>query len=249
MEELIFNEQEKTEQINDRRSDSGGIWFICFLPLLGLFLQNFVISAVSGAFLWAAVAVLEVLGCVLDYRSISRQELYAEKVSGLIRWAWISPVYVYRREKALGKEVYKAFMLGAFIFAAVTLNGFTAGLRYNTDNMPELIKSTAVQSLDNFSGSIPSMIGDVTESYLGEDARWQCTKKGKTFTVTCKGDHEGSEVEIEFKVVHDGFVFESFKVSSIKADGKKLKGDDYEQVMKEIFIPETLTDDSSSNAE
>ena len=35
--------------------NNGLIWFICFVPLIGLFLENYANSATAGAFLWIPV--------------------------------------------------------------------------------------------------------------------------------------------------------------------------------------------------
>ena len=42
--------------------NNGLIWFICFVPLIGLFLENYANSATAGAFLWILVPLF-MIGC------------------------------------------------------------------------------------------------------------------------------------------------------------------------------------------
>ena len=42
--------------------NNGLIWFICFVPLIGLFLENYANSATAGAVLWILVPLF-MIGC------------------------------------------------------------------------------------------------------------------------------------------------------------------------------------------
>ncbi|MBQ8107463.1 MAG: hypothetical protein IJ129_01805 [Ruminococcus sp.] len=234
------------EDNTNQYSSSGRIWFVCFLPLIGLFLQNYAVSAAAGAFLWAGVVISGVLCCLADARSLQRQEVpYSRELN---KWAALTPVYVYKREKLLGRERYKALMLAAFVFAALTMNGFTKGLALDNDSMPVMTQRSYVQDLDNFSGSSPDMIGDVIEDYLGKEANWHCTHKGDVYTVTVSGEHDGEDMEILFTLEHDGFVYKAFYVSDILKNGKSVKKDEqaYKDLMMEIFLHESSADEDSS---
>lgn len=225
---------------------NGIIWYVCFLPLLGLFLENFAISKWAGIFLWAAVVFIMILCCFLDYRAIRKMNPDSFGTDQLKKWIWLAPVYVYKREKFCMRETYKAIMLGVFCMAAVILNGFTQGLAVHEGNISVLLSNSYVQNLDNFSGSSPNIIGEQLESYLGEDIEWDCTKDGDEYTAVCSGSYDGKKIEVYFVVVHDGFTYQSCKISQIVVDGKVLEGDEYTQAMREIFIPETEEDTSSA---
>ena len=40
--------------------NNGLIWFICFVPLIGLFLENYANSATAGAVLWILVPLFSI---------------------------------------------------------------------------------------------------------------------------------------------------------------------------------------------
>jgi hypothetical protein len=225
---------------------NGIIWFICFLPLLGLYLENYAVSKWVGIFLWTAVVLLMIVCCVLDYRQVERLNSGDAGLSRLKKWVWLAPVYVFKREKFYMRDTYKSIMLGVFCMAALMLNGFTQGMAVNENSMEDIITNSYVQVLDNFSGSSNNVIGDMLDSYLGEDTEWSCTKSGDEYTAVCSGTHDGKPVEISFVIEHDGFTYLSCRISQIKTDGKVLEGDQYKSALAEIFLNQS--DDSSDSS-
>ncbi len=223
--------------------NNGFIWFLCFVPLLGLFFENYAVSRTAGIFLWIMVLLFMLAATAADYVQLKNAQL---DVRRLTAWLWLTPVYIYKREKLCGYELYKAIMCGFFIVAALALNGFTQSIRIDEDYMTVSAQSSYVQSLDNFSGSSGKIIGDCIESYLGENAEWNCTKDGYNWTVTVNGSHRNSDYSISFLIVYDGFTYRSFKISDVTKDGKSLSDDDFTNVCKEIFI-DTDTDNGSSD--
>lgn len=169
--------------------ESGSIWFVCFLPLLGLFLENFAVSKWAGAFLWVSVIILMPVCCAADLRRIKKLETDGRSIKKLEKSVLLAPLYVYRREKYCMRETYKAIMLVVFSMAAVIMNGFTQGLSVHEGSVPVLLRNTYVQNLDNFSGSSQNVIGEQLEEYLGEDAEWDCKKSGDVYTAVCSGVH------------------------------------------------------------
>ncbi|MBO5448434.1 MAG: hypothetical protein J5994_03800 [Ruminococcus sp.] len=227
--------------------ESGSIWFVCFLPLLGLFLENFAVSKWAGAFLWVSVIILMPVCCAADLRRIKKLETDGRSIKKLEKSVLLAPLYVYRREKYCMRETYKAIMLVVFSMAAVIMNGFTQGLSVHEGSVPVLLRNTYVQNLDNFSGSSQNVIGEQLEEYLGEDAEWDCKKSGDVYTAVCSGVHNGKETEISFSVEHDGFTYIGCKVESISIDGEKLKDNEYSDALTEIFIPEAAEESSSED--
>ena len=55
--------------------NNGLIWFICFVPLIGLFLENYANSATAGAFLWILVPLF-MIGCSIASGYCSRLFMY-----------------------------------------------------------------------------------------------------------------------------------------------------------------------------
>lgn len=228
------------------KAENGIIWYICFLPLLALFLENYAANKWAGIFLWAATAVMLIISCCYDCKRLEKGEIDTSSIRG---WVWFAPVYVYRREKMLGRETYKGIMLAVFLLAALFMNGFVKGLSVDEDSLPEMIENSYVQNLDNFSGVSSNIIGKQLEEYLGKDCKWDCTKKGDIYTVVCTGKHGKKNISVSFEVEHDGFAFLGCEVSEISSDGEKLEGEDFKKVLAEIMIPETLEEESLESAE
>lgn len=226
---------------SSERSEGGGLWFVVLLPLIGLALQSFAVSKWAGIYLWAMMIAALFISTLLDYKCVVQNHPETD-FSPIKKWIWFAPVYVFKREKLLGHETYKAFLLGGLMLAAISMNNFMTSLRITADNIPEMIEDTPVSVLDNFSGSSPDYIGDRLSLWLGEDHMSVCTKEGDTFTAVFSGVHEGKQASVEIEVVHDGFVYKSVKVSTITADGKKLEDDEFKETLKEIFIPESGED-------
>lgn len=228
------------------KTENGIIWYICILPLLALFLENYATSKWAGIFLWAATVIMLIFSCRYDCKKLEKAEIDTSAVRG---WVWLAPAYVFKREKMLGRETYKGIMLTVFCLAALVMNGFVQGLRINEDSLPDIVANSYVQNLDNFSGISSNIIGEQLEEYLGEDADWECTKKGDVYTAVCTGRHEGKKIQVVFEVEHDGFAFLGCRVSEIRSEGEKLEDEDFNNTLAEIMIPETLEDDSSENVQ
>lgn len=109
-------------------------------------------------------------------------------------------------------------------------------------------QNSYVQSLDNFSGNSAKVIGECIASYLGEDAKWDCTKNGHNYTVTVKGKHGSDNYTISFLIVYDGFTYRKFTITDVIKNKVSLRDDEFSAVCKEIFT-EDKSDTDSSNEE
>lgn len=223
--------------------NNGLIWFICFVPLIGLFLENYANSATAGAFLWILVPLF-MIGCsIADCKQLIKHGIDA---AHLFKWVWLTPFYVYKREKLCGRERYKAIMCGFFIIAALFMNGFTQSIKIDNDYMLVSAQNSYVQSLDNFSGNSAKIIGECIASYLGEDAKWDCTKNGHNYTVTVKGKHGSDNYTISFLIVYDGFTYRKFTITDVIKNKVSLRDDEFSAVCKEIFTADKSDTDSSN---
>lgn len=232
-------------EADSERSEGGGLWFVVLTPLIGLVLQSFAVSKWAGIYLWVMIAAALVIGTVLDYRSVCLNHPECDTAQ-LKKYIPIAPLYVLHREKLLGHELYKAFVLGSLIFAALAMNNFVMSLKINADSIPGIIEDTPVSSLDNFSGKSTEYIGDKLKDRLGEDYTSECTKDGHTYTAVFTGKHDDKPEVIEIEVIHDGFVYQTFKVTAVTTCGERLEGDDLDDILKEIFLPE---DDDTQDEE
>ena len=100
--------------------DRGLVWFICILPLFGLFLEKYANGRLTGMLIWILIIVLIPLCCFFDCRNLEKK---GTDISSIKKWIWLSPMYIYRREKLTGHEYLKALMTTIFIISAVMLNG------------------------------------------------------------------------------------------------------------------------------
>lgn len=233
---------------SSERSEGGGLWFVVLLPLIGLALQSFAVSKWAGLYLWAMMIAALFISTLLDYKCVVKNHPETD-FSPIKKWIWLAPVYVFKREKLLGHETYKAFLLGGLMIAAISMNNFMTSTKITAEDMPEMIEDTPVSVLDNFSGNSPDYIGDRLSLWLGEEYESECTKEGDTFTAVFSGIHEGKQASVEIEVVHDGFVYKSVKVSTITMDGKKLEDDDFKDTLKEIFIPGEVGGEENEEAD
>lgn len=227
-----------------QKLNNGLIWFICFLPLIGLFFEKYADSKTAGIVLWVLVPLMMIGSSLADIGQLRRQGIETDR---LIKWVWLTPVYVYKREKLCGRELYKAIICGFFVIAALFMNSFTQSIKIDTDYMTISAQNSYVQSLDNFSGSSAKVIGDCITAYLGEDAEWGCTKDGDNYTVTAEGSHGSDSYKITFVIVYDGFTYCSFKISDVVKNGVSLRDDDFSAACKAIFIDGDESSESDSN--
>lgn len=233
--------------VNDtgERSLKGGIWFVVLLPAIALYIQSIAVSKWAGYFLWATVIVAEIIACVMDRRALA-EAMQGFDTSSLKKWVWLPPMYVYKREKFIGKEGLKALMLMIFTIAAIFGNGFVLGKQVNEDSITEIIESATVSSFTNLYTTSDNVVYDRLTSYLGKYTS-EVEKAGDEYTLTFTGEHDGKPAAVTVKVIHDGFVYVDCLAEGVTLDGKALEGDDLTAALKEIFIPEEA--DSSSSAE
>ena len=214
--------------------DRGLVWFICILPLFGLFLEKYADGKITGILIWTLIIILLPVSCAADCINLKKK---GEDISSIKKWVWLSPMYIYKREKLTGHESYKALMTAIFILSAFLMNGFIQGLKVNEDYVALVVQNSYVQNLDNFSGDSPNIIGEQTKSYFKE-TKWDCKKEGHTYTVTCSAEKDNKKYEIVFIVTHDGFCFQSFRLDQIKENGEKLPSDKAQKLSAEILFPD-----------
>ena len=57
--------------------NNGLIWFICFVPLIGLFLENYANPATAGAFLWILVPLFMIVCSIADCKQLIKHGIDA----------------------------------------------------------------------------------------------------------------------------------------------------------------------------
>ena len=243
----IYNSEFQREAVRQTpRLKSGIIWYVCFLPLIGLFLENYCVSKWAGLFLWAAVIFMMILSCIIDCRYLKK---LGADTSQIKKWVWLAPMYVLLREKMCLRDFYKGIMLVFFCAAALIMNGFTQGTRITTNTMSGMVQNSYVQNLDNFSGTTSNIIGEQIAAFFDDDTKWDCTKSGEHYYVTCDGKKGNDSYVITFDVNFDGFTYLGYKIESIAVNGTKLENEQYKDELKAIFIDDISTADSTLSEE
>lgn len=230
------------------RSNSGGVWFVTALPVIGLFLEIFAVDKYAGAVLWISVIVMMYLGCIADFRSI-RHEVYESQEDKLKMLLIFPPAYLFYRDKARTGEGYKGLVLGVLIIAAAFSNGFTDGLALDEENMIPKIENAWVSELDNVNISSDYYIGERLDIWFDNGFISDCTRSGDVFTIVFTGTHEEKDADVVIEVVHDGFAYQSIKAKGVVIDGKELEGDERIDALTDIFIDDTEESDDTEELE
>lgn len=234
----------------EKASSNGHLWFISVLPYFGLFLERFAANFTVGIFLWAIVIILLPTICIIDCRRLKAAGI---DVSGIKKFIFIPPIYVYKREIIFRHDPNKGIVMLLGIITAIILNGFTQSLTLDNSKIMETVKMQHVTNLDNFSGDSSNIICEQLEKYFGKNGKWECRKvsdgnfvKGGTYDRSQKKGFEvvyttkkkGNEYKIYFDLYHDGYTYQGFKMTYMTVDGKRPEDKEYKKLMTDIFIPE-----------
>lgn len=233
------------------RSETGGVWYICVLPLLGLVMEMFAVDKYSGAILWLAVLVMIYVGCMADFKSI-KSYVTEDEYAMLKKKLPIPPLYIYKRDKIRTGEGYKGLVLAILIAAALFANGFTAGLMLTPEKLQDSVEMTRVDNLENFSGSSNALISEQLEGWFDDgEYEKQASKEDDKYLLVFSGKHDGKPAELTITVMHDGYAYQSIRATRVRIDGKKLYDDEFKEILTEIFIPsdEQPTDEETSAEE
>ncbi len=110
--------------LSGRAVNNSIVWTLAFAPIIGSFLEYFLVIARHGETLEAAVALAEnrywavtlflnIFLCWLDERSLKKAGWDTNKFKG---WLWLVPVYIFQRAKTLGQSMsYVLIWWGTFI--------------------------------------------------------------------------------------------------------------------------------------
>lgn len=80
------------------------IWIVAFVPIIGTLLQYFISGAtqIDAKNLWFITLALNIILCVIDDRILRNAGHNTKQFGG---WAWLVPVYLYKRSKALSQSL------------------------------------------------------------------------------------------------------------------------------------------------
>ncbi len=229
--EAVLQQEQTCEK---EKLNNGAVWYLCFAPAFGLFMERYATSRVVGAAVWIMCVASMIAAEIIDMRILEKSGYDTKR---LRPWVLLFPGYIFIRERMVSGEIAKVFICGVFCVIAIAMNGFVRGLSVDGDYLTVSVQNSGISSLDNFSGSSPKVIGDCIASYLGEKAEWSSEQTGDdVWTIKAAGEHDGEKVIVEFEVEHDGYTYKGFRLSGLSVGGEELHDEDFEELAKKIFI-------------
>lgn len=221
------------------------IVFVCFLPLIGLFLERYASNKISGIYLWVLVLLLMPVCCLLDFKSLEKSQT---DVHSLKKFAVVPPIYIYKRSKLFDSQlgICGSIMLVCFIVSAISLNGFTQGLRINGEVMTESIKVTHASAVcESVDKDCNLDMEHFANAYFGKSCKWSSEKADGGFLIRVSGVKNKDNITIEIKVDFDGYVSGGAKITEVIKNGKKLNKSDKEKFLKEYFTVKSKKTDKN----
>jgi len=228
----------------------GYILYAMFLPVIGLFLERYAVSAIVAIIMWALVLILMPITCALDKKMLVKYDVNTESLG---KTFLCPPLYIYKRQAMVRGEKMLCVACVTLLIGAIFTNGFIKGMRINEETVEAMIPNTAVTQLSNFSGKSQSTIGECLKAYSTKDLKWSTTKQSYGFDSVASGVHDGKDFKVTFKLEFDGFAYHDFIITAVEVDGKALEKDDRKDFLQACFVDYKKSDsssatDSSSNA-
>ncbi|MBR6337083.1 MAG: hypothetical protein IKR76_05055 [Ruminococcus sp.] len=217
--------------------------YMIFLPLFGLFLENFAASLPLGILLWGLVMIFLRVAAYRDAKRAIEKNILQSSATTVAVLAPI--VYLFMRCQGLGKGMGRFIALCITAAIALFTNGFTQSMRTNTQSFIEIARSRYLSEL-----SVVEKVEKVDENYMLDDRvkifidepDWSYSEFGGKKCVILKGtfndlapeDYKGKETELKLKSNFDGYNIKSmsFKFDECTLDGKEVTGKDKEKLIK-----------------
>ena len=238
-----YNQTAQNIQPN-RNIQNGLIWFVCILPVFGLFLENYAINAIVGIILWSAVVVLIPFCCVIDCKNLEAQGYDMRSAK---KFLFFPPLYIHKRNQIFHHSFINVLIISLGLATAVFFNGFSQGLTLTANKVQAVVQNSYVSNLENFSGTSTNIIGTQLEEYFGKSAEWTSEKTNDGFSVVCSGTKGGETIKVYINVKHDGFCYQGVKVDKITVNNVKANKETSKKLLTEIFIPETEKDSEKTD--
>lgn len=222
----------------------GYILYALFLPVIGLFLERYAVSAVVAIILWALVLILMPLSCALDKRMLDKHELNTVTLG---KSYLFPPVYIYKRQTLVGGEAMLAVACVTLIAGAILTNGFIKGLRIDAESVNSMVQNTSITQLDNFSGNSNYTISECVSAYSQSAVSWKASKQSYGFEITADGTHDSKDFKIIIKLEFDGFTWHDFRIIAIEQQGERLDEDGRKDFLTACFVEYKKSPDDSSS--
>ena len=242
---------------------NGAVNYMVFLPLLGLFLENFAPALPLGVLLWGMVMIFMRVAAYKDSKNAVEKNVLRDSAKTV---AVLAPVvYMFMRCQGLGRG------LGRFIAVALTSalalfwNGFTESFKMSPESFIVSAQTRYLSDLgvyekvDNYEENY--MLGDRVDAFV-KDADWSYSEFGGDKCVILTGslnehvpdEYKGKEIEIKLRSNFDGYNVKlmQFEFYDCELDGDEIKGDDKDDFVEGFThdwkAPEKTDDDSSEQS-
>ena len=211
----------------------GYVLYALALPVIGLFLERYAVSAIVAIIMWVLVLILMPISCALDKKMLVKYDVNTEALGK----TYLSPPLNIKKRQLIDRgEKMLCVASVTLIIGALLTNGFIKGMRVNSETVEQMIPNTAVTQLSNFSGSSINTIGECLEAYSSEELKWTTTKESYGFESVAAGKHDDKEFKVTFKLEFDGFAYHDFIITDVEIDGKQLEKDERKDFYQACFI-------------
>ncbi len=212
---------------------NGYMLYALFLPVIGLFLERYAVSALVAIILWSLILILMPVVLLTDKKNLNKENVNTETLGNSFL---LPPLYIFKRQALVGGETMLCVASVTLIIGAILTNGFIKGLRINTTNVNEMVPNSSVTQLDNFSGNTKYTIDECVKAYSSTDVNWSTEKKVYGFEITAQGKHSSKDFTIIIKLEFDGFTYHDFRITDVKINGESLDTDGKKDFYKAVFL-------------
>ena len=237
--------------------------YMIFLPLFGLFLENFAPSLPIGILLWGLVIIFLRIAAYTDAKRAVEKNIVQDSAKTV---AVLAPaVYLYMRCQGLSRGIGKFIALCVTLIIALFGNGFTQSARMNSRSFIAAAQSVYLSQLnvfddlDNYQENY--ILGERVDYYI-DNADWNYSEFGGKKCVIIKGtlndeapdDYKDAKIEIKLLSNFDGYNIKSLKFTfdECEVDGEELEDDDKEKFVKGLTHDwewdQTETDDKNEDS-
>lgn len=250
------NVQYNYNNFQSQKIDNGAIWFITLAPLFCLFLERLAFSRIVAAFLWIFAYIVCVVLCFKDYSKNQNNFTSSVDTSAFKFSAFVPVLYlVLRNQKLQHQKQYHIFAV-VFLLIAFLQNGFVSYYLTNESDYNNLVQTSYVYQIDNFSDVAEKTyetVQEALESYLGHNnIEWSCTqnKTHKIVTSTAKTSYNGKETTLimDYSFDYEYYDYTNIKITRVQLDDKEVYGEDLSALLMQIFFGDDKLNDNDNDS-
>ncbi|MGN0601219.1 MAG: hypothetical protein ACI4I7_00765 [Oscillospiraceae bacterium] len=227
---------------------NGKVWYVAFLPLLGLFLENFAQNKWMGIILWLSILVIGPIVCISDEKDLRK---FGVSSLQLYKARFFPPLYVYRRIIMTKQTKTPFVMLIIFMIWALLNNGFAASLKITDETFINMIQNCYTSSVTDLDeNKVNNIIGERIDDFAQKDTvKWSYSEddcfKYVTVSGLCNyGSKQSQKFEITFKLNYDGYKVKEITLQSASLSNIQLNQNKLKDFLNKVFIEEKETNNN-----